>query len=223
MRFREKLVIGIMGALTPILLNLVVVDLSTTLAQVTPISVATYLLRVVGLCFAGGVVIWLNAEEDNKRQLFQLGLAAPALLTAMINGSNVPSQAQRSLIFGTAHAQQVDHEDFGIKPTKNCRPPELTIREQVLKGLLGRTFDKRWFVIVGSYAQKDLAERRAAEINERYHGAFEAQTYKPTFGNYYPVVVGCYLTREEAESLRADAVRAGLPPDSYLWHLPARG
>jgi hypothetical protein len=38
---------------------------------------------------------------------------------------------------------------------------------------------------------------------------------------YYAVVIGSYLSLSEARSLKREAIKDGLPPDTYLWRYQA--
>src|SRR4051812_48729433 len=84
--------IGCLGALTPILINLLVVDLQTTLTNATAISAFFYMVRVVLLCIAACLVVYLNSDEKRPIKVFQLGIAAPAVLTGMLNGAVINKQ-----------------------------------------------------------------------------------------------------------------------------------
>lgn len=79
-----------LGGITPVLLSLVVIDLETLLLDVTPLAVVSYLIRVLALFAVGGLVGWLHKSEHDTVKLFQLGIAAPALITAAINGGRIP-------------------------------------------------------------------------------------------------------------------------------------
>jgi hypothetical protein len=79
----------VLGAIVSVLLSLVVIDLKTLLLNVTVLAVVSYLIRVLALFSLGGLVGWLHKTEHEPTKLFQLGIAAPALLTVAINGSNV--------------------------------------------------------------------------------------------------------------------------------------
>ena len=88
---QRRLVVGGLGALTPILLSLIVVDMRTLLqAAHDPVEVIGYLARVVRLFGVGALTAWLHKQEIDERKLFQLGMIGPALLTTMLNGAKVP-------------------------------------------------------------------------------------------------------------------------------------
>ena len=93
MTIRQKMILGAVGAVTPLALNLLVVDQLTLVgsARSSPASdTRSRLLVLVGL---GSLVVYLNIDEANRMRIFQLGVAAPALVTALMNGAN-----QRALL-----------------------------------------------------------------------------------------------------------------------------
>src|SRR6516165_990183 len=116
---RNKFLVGGVGGIAPVLINLFVIDLEAILVQVTLLVIISYLIRVVALFFVGGFVAYLN-QERNPYKIFQLGIAAPALITAIINGNNVttskpnvtvprPPSAYHIMFFPTpAYAQAPD-------------------------------------------------------------------------------------------------------------------
>ncbi|MGB5184747.1 MAG: hypothetical protein WBO12_21515 [Xanthobacteraceae bacterium] len=54
----KRLFIGCLGALAPILVNLYVVDLQTTLTNLLPLEALSYAVRVLALC----VIVYLNSD-----------------------------------------------------------------------------------------------------------------------------------------------------------------
>jgi hypothetical protein len=228
---RKKCVIGGLGALAPILLSLLVIDLETLLVRITPLTVFSYLIRVTALFGVGGLVAILNKEENDPWKIFQLGIAGPALFTTVINGSNVTlpknsanAEAVSSIAIGyteklspfaSAYAQTPGAED---KKIKKFSLPKETPSQQIARGLFGSTPKNLWFVIAGSHLKQEDAARQAEQIRAK---GFSADIYESYGGNpYYAVVIGAQLTRSEAEQLRLKAIQEGLPNDTYLWTFP---
>jgi hypothetical protein len=54
---------------------------------------------------------------------------------------------------------------------------------------------------------------------ERLKGkGYEAIVYPPYRSNpYYGVMIGSWLTLKEANALKSQAIKDGLPKDTYLW------
>lgn len=82
---RDKILIGGLGALTPIIMNLLVIDLEKLLINLTVISVIAYIIKVAILFYIGGIVAYLNKDEQKPIKLFQLGIYAPAMIIAFMN------------------------------------------------------------------------------------------------------------------------------------------
>jgi hypothetical protein len=217
---RQKLILGAVGAVTPLALNLLVVD-QLALANLTLLTLIGYAIRVLVLIGLGSLIVYLNIDETNRVRVFQLGLAAPALVTALLNGANQRSLLQNQqfvtpptagIFVATLHAQDKEApRQFAI--------PKESHGEQVWRGLTGSRSDRVWFVIADRQDSKDAAERRAAHINRTFKG-FHADVFEPYGGRgSWSVVIGAGLTRADAMSLRQRAVAAGMA-DADLWTPP---
>jgi hypothetical protein len=224
---RKRMQIGCVGALTPILINVLVVDLQTTLSNVSVISVLAYLVRVLGLCAAACIVVYLNSDEARPNKLFQLGIMAPALLTGMINGlaaannqtpssSAAPHGAMMPSFVGSAYAQGAPLPS-GVTDCSQART--LTVTQQVLKGLAGIVPANEWFVVVGSNPTAQSALDDVATMKARYSGRFQLSVCAPLGGadKRWRVVIGEHMTYPEATKLRDEAAAAGVP-EPWLWN-----
>lgn len=242
----RKMKIGCLGALTPIVINLLVVDLHTTLSNLTVIEAITYSIRVVALCAAACIVIYLNFDEARPIKLFQLGIAAPAVLTGLLNGAvinnkqNAPatpapqsapatpgrgSELDKKFYFsfevpsvvGSARAQGVGRAPGILDCTK---PKDPTVGQQILKGLVGIVPENHWFVVVGSNDTSGGALSDVNAFNRRFSGKFTAEICAPPSGadKPYRVVIGEYLTYSDATKLKLDAIAAGFPGETWVWN-----
>ncbi|MFX0135600.1 MAG: hypothetical protein ACFFDN_18285, partial [Candidatus Hodarchaeota archaeon] len=203
MRTCEKMMIGGLGALTPILMNLLIVDLKVLLIQLTLFAILGYSVRVIVLFFIGGLWAYLHKEENNLLKIFQLGIVAPALITASINAGNVETPkviAQNNEIFNapyvfipSAYAQPAEKEEL-----KRFSPSKETLIQQFWRGLIGASSERVWFVVAGTHLKLEDAKKQAQEINQKEKD-FKAEVYEP-YGEdlYYSVVIGENLTYEQA-------------------------
>ncbi len=221
---RQRFMIAGLGGVMPVLLSLVVIDLQTLLLNVTILTIVSYLIRVFALYTVGGVVGWLNRDERDPIKLFQLGIAAPALITAAINGGRItlpdaptePSQTVSWHILSQAYAE-TENQALSLK---RFSMPEETPVQQIYRGLFGMIPKNVWFVIVGSHLNQEAAEKQAEKVRR---GGFPAEVFAPYGGNpYYAVVIGWQITLAEARKLQKKAIEAGLPSDTYLWTFPQR-
>jgi SPOR domain len=218
---RQRFLVAGLGGVSPVLVSLLVIDLQTLLLKVTPILVISYLIKILALFALGGLIGWLHKNEHELFKLFQLGIAAPALITAGINGTRIPlpeavpvttTRASFSLV-GEAYAQPAQHPT-----TKQFSYPQETANQQIARGLFGKLPENVWFVIVGSHLAQESANKQAEELRIR---GFSADIYLPYGGNpFYAVVIGAQMTRSDAQALQQKAIAAGLPKDTYLWTFP---
>ncbi|HEU4388637.1 MAG TPA: hypothetical protein VFV34_12625 [Blastocatellia bacterium] len=225
----KKILIGGLGALTPILLNLLALDLKTTFATTTLLVVAGYTVRVMILFYVGGLVAYLHKDEHKPIKLFELGIAAPALLTTIISAAQVAPQAtaasqpersgdQRALISFVMPVAYADSlED---RKTRRFTLPEESATAQVWRGLTGARINRVWFVIADSFPELGDAERAADRINQRQTD-LKAEVFEPYDGSQgYSVVIGANLTFDDATALKDKAANAGIK--ATLWTFPRK-
>ena len=222
---RKKFLIAGSGALAPLIVNLAVIDLQAlAIFGITFLFVVSYLIRQIVLFGIGGTFGYLN-QEENPWKLFQIGIAAPALLTAMINAKQVGMPQ----VQGAPHVSAVSLLESTIIPNAladETAPdgkmvfslPQETASQQISRGLFGSTPTNVWYVIAGSFAVKANAEAEAARVRQK---GFPAEVYDP-YGRtkLYAVVIGAQLTHDDAQSLRQEAINKGLANDTYLWTFP---
>ncbi len=234
--FREKVFLGGLGALTPIVVNLLVIDLERVFSNITIIVALSYFLRVLTLFYLGGIVAFLHRDEQDRLKLFELGIVAPALITALLNASYA-TQANKAQVSPAPEGKQSHYSapavSFDIiatayagenpgqiaatpsNPLPTFSAPAETTSEQILRGFLGTTSGRVWFVVVGSYSSLDNARQYAAHINKSQKG-LNAETYAPYDTPYYAVVVGANLSLKEATQLRNKVRQTGIAKDVYI-------
>jgi hypothetical protein len=136
---------GGLGALAPTIISLAILDHTAVADYISNIDQRTielggYGFRVVALFAIGGLWAYFHRSEVEPLKLFQLGIVAPAMITGMINASNVSSEAGTSsawldlpiALIGSAHAAEGE-------PTVTMPPPEQqTAVDQFINGIFGR-------------------------------------------------------------------------------------
>jgi hypothetical protein len=139
---RTRFLYGGAGALAPLMVSLVLVDIDVLSGYLANIDgggiyrAAGYAVQFVVLFVIGGLWATMHRSERDPRKLFQLGLVAPAMITAMLNASNVQQAQEVSwlpdsfAIVSSAHAQSTEQ----VAPVVS-KPTPL---EQFLDGLLKR-------------------------------------------------------------------------------------
>lgn len=80
------------GALMPVVVSLIALDIGSLLASGYEFSTAAIVgigIRYVLLFLLGGVVAYLHSDEDKPFKLFELGIAAPALVTSLVTAQGL--------------------------------------------------------------------------------------------------------------------------------------
>jgi hypothetical protein len=226
---REKVFLCCLGALAPILINFLNFDIRTTFATFSVLSFASYFVRILFLCAVACLALYLNADNKNMRYrvtFFQLGIAAPAIINSLINAaaSNINQiHAYNTLpsFISSALAQPAsDTPPPGADQALDCTvAPPLTAKQQVFQGLLGVLPANRWAVVVASFTTSASAVTDAEHINASHDGKYHAEVCQPVAGGapYYRVVVGKYLTLDDAKALQAQAKADGFSAGTWLW------
>lgn len=84
MTIQQKLLVGALGGITPTLLIMYRLDYSDLLNTAEPGLVVGGCIRALFAAAFGAFMVFLNRSEENVYKLFQLGIAAPGLLSIMI-------------------------------------------------------------------------------------------------------------------------------------------
>ncbi len=202
---------------------------------------------VVSFIIGGAMGLYFNDEKD-LRKLITIGLTAPGLVIALLNG-NLTKDSSIELNKTLNMYNQVINENNELKQkikaigaplafygaislaqaqiTSGTKLKEFSMRDQgpasnIWRGFTGSNPQNIWFVIAGSHLKLEDAEKQAAFFNHEMKG-FNAEVYERYGGNpYYAVVIGANLTLDQAKALQNKAVQAGFPRDTYLWALPLK-
>jgi hypothetical protein len=229
MELKQRLFIGCLGALAPILVNLCVVDFQTVFQNLLPLEAISYAIREFALCASACLVVYLNGDEVRPIKLFQLGVMAPAMITSTLNGAAIankspsiqtPALSHSWLFIPEANAQTMASVQDGV-PILDCtKPMNPTVQQQILKGLVGITPGNQWFVVVGSDPTAAEAVADINAINQKFPGKYQLQICGPTTvpNSPYRVVIGQYMTYVDATNLKNDAIATGLPSDTWVWN-----
>ena len=87
MTSHKRFLLGGGGALMPVLVSFLAVDIGAALdnqANLTTGNIIGFTLRYIILFIVGGFVAYLHEDEQKPFKLFELGIAAPALITSLI-------------------------------------------------------------------------------------------------------------------------------------------
>ncbi|CAN2040447.1 SPOR domain-containing protein [Candidatus Magnetomoraceae bacterium gMMP-15] len=235
----EAIIVGSFAGTIPVLLNLLNIEVTTILKEFDWLTFCGYAIRVILLMVLSGFLVYVNSEVD-KRKALQIGIMAPAILIGYINGENL-DDTKKQLNYAQEQIQQLSDYDKNDKNVKYYKEPSFRDRsvfsfipsayadnDSVLKGrhrdpgswdrlwygLTGK-IKKGWFVISGSHKSKEAAQQQARKLEKM---GYKAMVFPPFGSNqYYGVIIGSYINFDEAKTLRDQAIKDGLPKDTYLW------
>ncbi len=237
---KSALIIGGIGGSLPILINLINTNAATLFQGFDPLIFAGYTVKAILLIMLGILFVWINAETDMKKAL-QIGIMAPAMVVGYINGNSLkgaeealgvakqdlqnqqieekttppPATSNTSSIkyektfqlFSTAHAENGDSITKGIHR-------EFNALSKIWYGFTGQT-NNGWFVVSGSHKAEHAAQKHAARLKDQ---GYTAKVFPPLKNNnHHSVMIGSWLTLEDAKALKSRAIKDGLSKDTYLW------
>ena len=229
MKTYKKILIGGFGALTPIIMNLLVIDLEVLLVKLTLFAVLGYIIRVIILFYLGGMTAFLHKDEDSPVKIFELGIVAPALITALINAGQIDvpkvdltgttEQTSTIQFVSSAYAQTPQEKDTTKIEVKTFSMPKETTWQQLKRGFLGWRSKNTYFVIVGTHEKVEDAQKQINQIKEKTKD-FDLDIFSHYMAEKrYAVVIGKYLTKSDAENLNEKASRSGYFKEIRIYNL----
>ena len=229
MKTYKKILIGGLGALTPIIMNLLAIDLEVLFLNLTLFAVLGYLIRVIILFYLGGMTAFLHKDEDSPVKIFELGIVAPALITALINAGQIevpkvalPETTEKIStiqLVTSAYAQEPQEIDTTKIEVKTFSMPKETKIQQFWRGLIGLSPKNIHYVIVGTHKKMEDAQKQIAQIKEKTSN-FKPEIFFP-YGDEkkYAVIIGSNLTKTEARQMQKKAMDSGYFKQAFLWNL----
>lgn len=212
---KQKIMIGGLGGITPVFVNMLIVDFEIILQNLNAITMIGFTIRLVTLFYIGGIVAYLN-QEDSPVKVFQLGIVAPAMITAAINGSNINVSKPPTAPVTTPVTVNGSSLSVPVFPVAEAYNTTISLISNSYAADEHKS--KGWHVVVGSYTEKEKAMKRAEEVRAK---GFTATVYDPDSDSQeYSVVIGAFQSFEEARKLRLRAIEAGFTKGVYLWISP---
>jgi hypothetical protein len=207
MKTRNKILIGGTGALMPSVLNLLVVDFANVFSAFDPWTAVGYCVRVIVLFALGGLVAYLHKEERNVVKVFELGIVAPALITAMINASNANGAEPVT-------AKLSQHISFSIIPSAVAGPQTETnnsnraqaANTSFWRGVFGRRVES-WVVVVAEYRTREEALKKREELKRKKIDVTVVAS--PSNAHTVEVIAGPFPEYQLANKTKQYLVRAG--------------
>jgi hypothetical protein len=123
MTYWTRFWIGGGGALLPLLVTLLAVDIGPLIDNAPHLTIGTYVgaaIRYLVLFTIGGIVAALNSDEVQPIKLVQLGIAAPALISTYVNAQppkplSVQTAATHSRMFSLDVISSARAADAGAR------------------------------------------------------------------------------------------------------------
>ena len=211
----------------PLLANLYILDAKQIFSDFELIVFLGYMLKAV-LCFGAGCLIgYLHQQENNRFTLFQLGLGVPALLLALLNGSQyaeAQSKAPEQEPGITQGAPQpgLSLLSFSVYADSHelltFETPEQTAFEKLMRGFGFSVPERDHFVIVGAYETKEESFDRAERIRTKYKG-LTPRVYDAQSNGLYTVVIDGPVTSTRANEIWKQAIdkKSDDLSHAYVW------
>jgi hypothetical protein len=230
LRPRDRFLIGGLGALTPILSNLLLLDYHGIFFNLTLFTVLGVGFKCIVFFLAGGLVIhFFYPDEKQRMKIFQIGLAGPAMIMAMANGarvSNTPPPTTSPAAVNTQNSwlfrgfSGVVYAAAEGPRFKTFAPPRESIVAQVVRGVTGSIPANIYFAIAGSYATAQDAQKALPSVRSVFPNA---EIYGPSGGNsYYSIVIASQVTLPDAQGTVRKALVANIR-NAYSWRLGSPG
>lgn len=213
----EKAILGALGGLSAVLVKFLGQDYANVVAHASNLTADQLLAYKLGyglltpiLMFLGAFVAWLS-DEQKRIKLVALAIAAPAMITTWSGGHKTDSPlASYDILLPSASAQTSEFERGKVLSVNPDVVTEKGTWKQIQTGI-GVFFGygkepQRYWVIVGSYKDKDTAQQFADKINADDKTLAAWVGVKLPGNDYYPVIVGDYTFLSEAKELKRRAL-----------------
>lgn len=248
----ERIIIGLLGGLSAVLVKFLGQDFSTiqnnwmNLApeQLVYYEVGYIILTPI-LMFLGAVIAWAATDETKRLKLIAIAVAAPAMITTWSGGTKYHSDSEIGAAIYNAQPLEsrsikgpapsigflnvIDYlqvtsahaiESGNQRQSVAMKVEQPTTLETIKRGVgvffgYGRD-PKRYWVIVGSYKDRNDALTFAKKINQEAPELNAWVGAKIPPNEYYPVIVGSYIFFSDAEKLRKRALETNTISESYL-------
>ena len=156
---KKRFIIGGAAALMPILVGLLYIDIDIFLSDESRYSKGHFIgmgIRYSILFLIGGFIAWLHEDEHKPFKLFEIGMAAPALITSIIaaNGlnsiyhtpvENIRTNPVSSEIISINNfiISNANAHPFGHSENENENENDSNIMKHMYQGVFGSVYSQR--------------------------------------------------------------------------------
>lgn len=223
----EKVILGALGGLSAVLVKFLGQDYAVVVSHASDLTADQLLAYELGyglltpiLMFLGAFVAWLS-DEQKRIKVVALAITAPAMITTWAGGHKTDSSlALSNFIVPSAYAQSPDFAREKIRPVTPDAVTEKDTWDKLQMGVgtffgYGKEPQKYW-VIVGSYKDKDAAQQFADNINAEDKTLNAWVGLRLSGNDFYPVIVGNEAFLSGAKELKRKALTSKLIRDAYF-------
>ena len=151
---KKRFLLGGGGAMMPVLVSILAVDVGAQLIAGQSYTMPEILgtaIRYAVLFLIGGLVAYLHVDEEKPFKLFELGIAAPALITSLVTANGIASTnvAQHEVVnpqtqfeitlFSAAYASENTVKDKS-QTKQQSSPSKL---KGFIDGLTGKVYQRK--------------------------------------------------------------------------------
>jgi cytoskeletal protein RodZ len=154
------------------------------------------------------VLIWLLRPSSQPEKSAAPAKAVPAAQQRTLPPSEETNVAPPNVVQKPSPAQR--ESEAGTETKAPGEAPRADRATDARNGVNGDI----WRVVVYTYDQEDAAKERAAQINKK-DPQLNAAAFSPNGQSPFLVTVGGTMSRSDAKRFRDNAVRLGMPRDSY--------
>ena len=229
----ERIFLGVFAGLIAVLSKFMAQDYTFVVAHASNLTAEQIFNFKVGygiltpvLALMGGFVAWVS-EENKRMKVAALAISAPALITTWAGGPD-PNRGRASLdlFVASAYAQPSTTTQSETSPANRDAIKDIGAWERVQKGV-GIFFGHgkepiRYRVIVGSYKDRDAAQRFADQLNKENSRLNAWVADRRPDNPHYPVVVGGYNFLTTANTIKDEALKMKSVKNAYLSAEPTK-
>lgn len=230
MKTWNKCLLASIGALMPLIMSLYFAEFEVLKQNFTTTIFIGYLIKVIILVTIGGLIGYFYRSETSGMKLFQLGIAAPAIMLGLINEQRLGSSEGREanpnttalfslniptnyFVKGNLNGQQDTTIRFHEAQILQYDYPEESAKEELFRGFKGKKITNIWFLMYDSYS--DLKEARITIVDlQNLYPDLGIQLYQSVQDpEKYDVIVGAHLEYTEGLKLQE---KYSILMDKYL-------
>ena len=221
MNVKKRILLGAIGGITPYIATLLTINFENVMNGYEFYDWMGLTVRCCVLVFFGSLVAYLHKNEKEPFKVFQLGIAAPALIATMINGNAASDQNIPTKVSFSSYSFSFVAEVYAQDPIINeglLRQPQVSGSSRFFRGLLGQKIENdhpdRWYVVVGTHETLEQAKKQVTDLEQVN---YKAEIYSALGkGDKFSVVIASNVSKEAAQDAKMKALENGLPPGSFL-------